>query len=281
MSKTHIWQTSLMLVASLLACKGTETIPTHPTPAAIIIDGDMSDWDAVPTSRMHEDHAALKLCSDREFLYIHFVTDDIGWVRTIRMTGIALFLNRDGSKEREFFIRYRGGPTVDELMARSNASQDSTRQQLHPAMQAQLLALDRGDRPELTCFVRDWIVEKEIPADGSQGPAAAYGPSAGRFAYEFRIPLAKSALLYYGLDAGPGAELGIGAEWGGMPMSDLMPGAGGDPRDIGDIGSTGGASGGTYGGMPAGGAPPMQRPDLPEKQEVWYRTQLADPASSS
>ena len=184
-------------------------------------------------------------------------------------------------KDKDFFIRYRNGPTVQELMDIREATGDTTGPFMHPAMREQLLESGKADLPELTCFVRDWIVEKEIPADGSQGPAAAYGKSADGYAYEFRIPLRKSDALYYGVDIRPGSSIGLGAEWGGMPrivLDETVPGGsqfGGDRGGGSDLGNFGDPSRGQ--GRPPGHG--MIR--LPEKVEVWFKTQLASPGSST
>ena len=260
------------------ACKKEASeVTVHWLETPIQIDGQFADWDVVSESRRHEDHAVLKLGSDSEALYIHYVTDDLNWVRTIRMTGLTIYLNRDGSHEKEFFICYRGGPPTDELMPPGEPGLRPGPNDMHPALRDQLLESDRQNLSMFTCFVRDWIVEKAIPTDGRQGPQAAFGRQNGRFAYEFKIPLSSSLALYYGLGAQPGSKLGMGAEWGGLPRPVLeaepQPGS----SDFGGTAGQGsglGAFGSEMGGEPPPGGQP---PALPEKEAVWISARLAFP----
>lgn len=270
--------TGILFVTLLWSCKREAAdVPVHWVTTPIQIDGQFADWDSVAESRQHEDHATLKLCSDSEALYIYYVTDDLDWVRTIRMTGLTIYLNRKGNHDKDFFICYRGGPPTEELMPQGEPG-PGTRpgpNDMHPALRDQLLESDRQNLTAFTCFVRDWIVEKSIPTDGRQGPQAAFGKQDRRFAYEFKIPLATSQALYYGLGAEPGSKLGIGAEWGGLPRPVLeaepQPGS----SDFG--GTAGQGSGlGTFGGSTEGEPPPGGPvPHLPEKEAVWISTQLA------
>jgi hypothetical protein len=262
-------------MAHLTSCKQqSDKVSVHWQTSPIKIDGHFEDWDSIATSRMHGDHAVLKLVNDSQNLCLYYITDDINWVRTIKMTGLTVYFNHTGTHDKEFFIRYRNGPPIEELIARSPAPMAGSHDDMNPAMREQLLESERTNRTEFSCFVRDWIVEKSIPTDGRQGPEAAYGKQAGGYAYEFRIPLKASEALFYGLGLKPGEPFGMGAEWGGMPrpvLNETPPGSqdfGGNlggsssPDDFGAGGST----------PPAGGTPP----GLPEREEVWIKAHLAD-----
>jgi hypothetical protein len=263
------------------ACKQAESdLPIHWLASPIQIDGRFNDWDSLATSRMHEDHAVLKLANDSQNLYLYYITDDLDWVRTIKMTGLTLYFNRSGKKDKEFFVRYRNGPPIEELEQREGGPGTASSARLHPAMHEQLLESERDFHVQFTCFVRDWIVEKSIPVDGRQGPQAAYGQNAGKAAYEFCIPLKQCEPLFYGLGIAPGAVIGIGAEWGGLPrpvLEETPPGSTdfggtrGQGTSLGDFGSAGEGSGPPEGGSPQG---------LPEKQEIWFKTRLATPPAT-
>lgn len=268
---------ALLLFAQ--ACKQESDATIHWLGTPITIDGQFDDWNQVAASRMHEDHAVLKLANDSQALYIYYETDDLDWVRTIKMTGLTVYINHKGSHDKDFFICYRVGPPTDSLLP--TGTQDARRpEELHPEMRDQLLESDRQNHTAFTCFVRDWIVEKSIPTDGRQGPAAAFGRQDRRYAYEFSIPLRSSAALYYGLGTTPGATIGLGAEWGGLPRPVLDQG----PPEGTDFGGSGGSgmSGGEFGSEMGTGPPPGGGPGrLPEKQEVWIRSVLAKAASTS
>jgi hypothetical protein len=260
-----------------VSCKqGADGIPCHWLETRIQIDGQFQDWDSVATSLMHKDHAQLKLTNDSQYLYLLFITDDVDWVRTIKMTGLTLYFNHNASRDKEFFVRYRNGPSSGELPGMAKDSETLGQEDMHPAMREQLLESERAAKTEFTCFVRDWIVEKAIPADGREGPAAAYGKSAGDYAYEFRIPLKQSEALYYGLATQPGALLGIGAAWGGMPhhVAEEGPPGGADFGGTKNQGSTLGEFGDPATTAPPAGGPPH---GIPEEQEVWNKMRLATP----
>ena len=265
------------IVAGPSCKKQAADVSTHWLSTTVQIDGHFDDWDAIPESRRHEDHAVLKLASDSEALYIYYVTDDLDWVRTITMTGLTIYLNRNGSHDKEYFICYRGGPPTDELVPATAPGGPPGADPMHPALRDQLLESERENLAAFTCFVRDWIVEKAIPTDGRQGPRAAYGRQNGRFAYEFSIPLQSSLALYYGLGTQPGSVVGIGAEWGGLPRPVLEPEPTPGSADFG--GERGaGSEFGEFGSTEDAAAPPGAKPpELPEKEEVWLETQLATP----
>ena len=270
-----------LLVSALSCKKQAPDVVTHWLSTAVQIDGQFDDWNAVPESRRHEDHAVLKLASDSQSLYLYYVTDDLDWVRTIRMTGLTIYLNRNGSHDKDFFICYRGGPPTSELVPAGTPGDRPGKDPMHPALRNQLLEWERQNYVPFTCFVRDWIVEKAIPTDGRQGPKAAFGKQNGRFAYEFEIPLQTSLALYYGLGTQPGAVVGIGAEWGGLPRPVLeaepppgsteFGGTRGAGSELGEFGSTDDPT------APLGPKPP----ELPEKEEVWLETRLATPETPS
>jgi hypothetical protein len=72
----------LASIASTCKQKSDATIHWLVTP--VKIDGQFEDWDNVPSSRMHEDHAVLKLASDSQALYIYYVTDDMDAAEALR-----------------------------------------------------------------------------------------------------------------------------------------------------------------------------------------------------
>jgi hypothetical protein len=133
-----------------------------------------------------------------------------------------------------------------------------------------------GDRRAFTCAIKERIEEKEIPVEGTEGPAAAFAIDQGLYTYEFSIPLAKGTVRYYGLGISPEDRLTVKATWG--DMSEIRRGMGGHDRPEGGGppgdgmpgGMGGGMPGGMGGGMPPGGGPGGMgsRPDMPEKQEV-------------
>ena len=148
---------------------------------------------------------------------------------------------------------------------------------------------DRDERFEnaLLCYQKEYLTEKAIPMDGSEGPAVVGAVDHEFFVYEFSVPLAASTLQSFGLGVQPGRTIGLGLMWGGMDGKKMRGGMrgmdeggfpGGDGGDMspGGGGGTppdGGPGGGRRGGGPMGGTES-------KKQEVWIKVQLADPDAS-
>jgi len=271
------WPTLLVVVVFLAtaACK-TQDITSAWADTPIDVDGKIDDWIDVPGIFFADQNAAVVVCNDEKSLYVLFKTTDYRWVRTIKMTGLTLYLNSENKKKKDFFIRLKGGPTQDQLNAMGdNRTSSSPSRRSYPTRDFEAHA-----EPSLTCYIKDRIVEKPIPLDGSEGPSAAFDTSQGFFAYEFSIPLTEGSVRYYGIGAAPDRQIAIGAEWGAMAKG-MRPSKGGMGRRGGGGKQPGGA--GRPGGMGGRGgmnSPSGARPEMPQKQEVWLETGLAIPPTT-
>lgn len=274
---------SLMVVVAMsVACKSQQKVTIHWAKQPIAIDGKIDDWKGIPAALFEDNRTLLAISNDAHKLYVHLRTRDPQVARMIRMTGITLSLNRKGNQARDFILRFKDGPSMREL--REMADQPVDRQGR---------GRDRG-RPDrggdrfmqagldssrqFTCFVKDRIVEKSIPSDGGEGPAAAFDTSRSFFSYEFSIPLMEGGLRYYGLGVKPGEEIGIGIEWGDAPgMNRPDPEYGGS--SVG-FGGSGGRKGGIRPGGPGGDRPGGARRMMPQETEIWLKGILADEPSA-
>lgn len=254
---------------------------THP----ITVDGRYGDWNDYPTTFLEEQKAVIAVANDDQNLYLMFRTNDPRWVRTIAMSGLTIYLDPKGGKKKDFFLKFVGGPSREQLRALRKQEVEERPDERRPnpeGMDDRMAERMRDDTiPHLTCYIRDQIEEKEIPLDGTEGPSAAFDTSHAFFVYEFAVPLKASEVRSYGFGAVNNKELSIGLVWGEMerPRGDRQRadlgfgGPGGGPGG----GMGGGIGGGMGGGMGRGGGmggPPgdMQRPS---KQEVWVKTTLS------
>ncbi len=254
--------TSITLAALIFeaGCR-TQEVTSHWLAEPIQVDGKMSEWRDIPTTYFEDEGAVLGLGNDDKNLFIHFRFTNPAWAQAIRMTGLTLWIDANGKKDKDMGIRFYGGPSLTELMAaRGGGRLDNL-----PQEQKQLL-LEReaqaGDK--FIFFDESYYVEASIPTDGSKGPAAKYDTSMGFYSYEFSVPLQESAVQFYGLGVQPGQTICLGAEWGDMRVG--CGGIRGKPP-----GGMGGRPGGIGGGRGGGSR------ELPEKQEIWVKTQLALP----
>lgn len=243
----------------------------------MVTDGKIDDWKGIPVTFYQEMNAAIAFANDADHLYIQFRTNDPKWVRAIKMTGITIYVNNRGKKGKRFFVKYTGGPTMEQL--KGMVSRDGERSEERSSRMSDRMNQFQ-DRPnQLTCFVKDRIIEKPIPLDGGEGPAAAFDTSFGFYTYEFRIPLAESTVRDYGINASLGQEISIGAKWGGM--GEMKRGGGMGGRSSGGRPGGGGGGGGRMDGRGSGGGRGggMGRGsfEMPTEQKVWLKTVLALP----
>lgn len=265
-----LWSGCIVMTALILAfialtgCK-SETVDGYWQDGNIVIDGKIDDWEGIPTHLFEKQMAAVAMCNDSSNLYLVFRFRDPALARTIRMSGLTLWIDNTGGSDKDFGVKYNGAPEMEfsspEGMP-ADGSAGERRQRLSMMKEknpVQFMLIDKGSI----------FQEAIIPVDGREGPAVACDTSLSFFTYEFRIPLVKSELNYYGIDAVPGRDIAIGAVWGG---TDDRRGMDGPP--------SGGMSGGPGGGIPGGGRPGGMRPGgrRPsgfEEQEVWITLTLA------
>lgn len=277
---------STILLPSIVHAE-THNVPGGWIVGPVSIDGRVDDWDDFRGINLTEQQVSMSIRNDSTFLYLLFRTRDVRWVRTIKMSGLTIYCNEKGKTKKDFFIRYKGGPSREEMAALGGPSNNAD--QGASEMGRQFRGMMEDTLESLVCNIKDYVLEKNIPLNGNSGPAAAFDTSQGFFLYEFRIPLMESSPTYYGIPATFGKEVAIGFEWGGMgdfkrPMRggdrpegmDGPDGMGGGPGGMGGgpggMGGSGGMSGppGGMGGPGRGRA----RPEMPQKQEVWLKVQL-------
>ncbi len=241
---------------------------------AIQVDGKSADWNGIPATFLPDQNAAIAVANDGKFIYLLFRTNDRRTARVIKFGGLAISLDPRGGKNRDFQLRFRGGPSREELGRPTEGDKNRGYGRDQSGSGPEL----EDQRPAFTCIIKNRIAEKEIPQNGTEGPAVAFDTSMGFFTYEFRIPLTRDSVRYYGIDDHPGDKVGISLVWGDMNNTDARHEGGGMHVGMGGIGGPGGTGGerGPGGGGNWGGREGGHRPEPPKKQEVWLKTTLAE-----
>ncbi len=252
-----------------------------------MLDGKLSEWPEGTTTFLGTPEATVGIANDSEKVYVLVAFRKPEWARMIRMSGITLWFDNEGKKHKDFMVRFIGGPTRDQIRALFGFGENQRQGQDSTEYQERMREADTVSENRLICFQKDYLTDKPIPLDGSQGPAAAYGIDNGFFVYEFSVPLKKSTVMYYGLGAPPTQEIGIGLIWGEFDKGKMREGGpefrggfppggigGGGERPEGPEGMGGGRRGGRE-GYPGG------RGEMPQKQEVWLKAQMADPSDKA
>lgn len=279
----------LLAIFSIAILSVSADAKTHKVTASWVdhefsIDGNMEEWFEIESNYLSEQEASVSLCNDENFLYILFKTREAKWARAIKLTGLNLYINKDGKNKKDFFIRFKGGPNNAQLRAMAGGMNErksgESRMSRMPADIRKKYEQAMNDNTQtLICSIND-NVNKIVPLDGSEGPAAAFDTSNGFFVYEFKIPLniGNGKDRYYGIGIEAGHKIAIGAEWGDMGAF--------RPRQPGEIGGSGGpmpgGSGRRIGGGGGGGfgdghrrMGSGNRSKMPTKQEVWFKTKIA------
>ncbi|MEW5925372.1 MAG: hypothetical protein AB1746_15430 [Candidatus Zixiibacteriota bacterium] len=280
LGKTIILIGLLIIVPWILpGCKGQEVEcawMANPT----VIDGQRNDWKDMPFTYFEDEDVVLGLSNDNDNLYVFFSFKNAQWARMIQMSGITLWFDGKGKKNKNWGLRYRGGPKMPE---RQDKTDDRMRDMPDDMMdKSRQNPMENGAPFAIISKTRDQ--EYIIDTSGSDGPAVSSAVTNGIYTYEFRIPIRVSGNELYNFSAAPGQIVGIGSEWGGMPEGMSRPEGGGrpggvEPPDGGFPGGGGGfpGGGGGMGGGPGGGPPGGGR-EMPsmEKQEIWVKTVLAE-----
>jgi len=271
---------ALASLVLLTGCKAKE-ITSEWAPAGLAVDGRTDDWEGFPTTYLEDQAAVVGLANNGERLHVLIRLRDPKYARLIRMTGLKIYFDREAKENKDFYIKFSGGPSAEEMAALMGQSDDGGREAI--GMMDRMPRMETDSSLMFTCYIKDRLVEMPISMDGAQGPAAASGVEHGSFVYEFSVPLGETAVRYYGLGMQPGETISIGAVWGEMDRDAMRQradggghGGGGFPGGSGPPGGGGGRGGGRGGMMPGG-----SRPDMPEKQEIWAKTTLAqEPAET-
>lgn len=195
-----------------ISCK-EKVLPAAWSSDGITIDGNMGDWNDLPTRYLKDHEAVAGIANDSTNVYLMLRFRDRGMAGAIGKAGLTVWIDPTGGSDEIFMVKLQGFPENVAFPADSLGYSARSRDRHSPS----------GGGPgsagpvTLTCAIRDRIVEKPIPLDGAQGPKAAVGYDQDFFVYEISIPLHESEVRNYGLAVAPGGLIGLQAEWGGKP----------------------------------------------------------------
>lgn len=271
---------ALVVLAFSYGCK-TEEIPSSWTNQPITVDGNADDWSELPTYLFEKEGATIGICNDSTNVYLMLRLSAARKAMMIKRDGLTIWLDDAGNKNKDFMIRFRGGPSRSEF-ADSSDTLGRRGRWMRPDFEGREGGPGSEPREPFTCYIKDRIVENGIAPDGTNGPAAAFGLESRAPTYEFSVPLDSSHVLFYGLGVEPGHVLGVGLVWsepkemeqsGDREMLSGSPSGGGGGVGGFPGGGSGMPPGGDRGDRPGGGRGPsgMQSQD----REVWFTTRLA------
>ena len=239
----------------------------------INIDGSIDEWEEIPVISDDDDNTFnFKLCNDNDYLYTAFYSKDINLGGQIKMTGVKLWVDSTGGKNKKRGLLFSGGPEPSEM-------RDSTPPEIRSGDER--MRFPGGNRSmymesikkDKFAVINDKGDSDPISKDGINGPAIEYGISNGTLIYELRIPLREKGLESFAIRANPGDEISFCLEIQGGGKPESMRGGHmpeGRPPGGGDM---------PGGGMPppGGGGPPRggRPPEGSQKEEFWIKIILA------
>lgn len=246
-------------------CATTAQLASGWAPGALTADGDPSDWTGQQPAYEMKDGLQLSVVNDARQLYVmaKFRANDENWARSAAMGGLTVRVTN--SRRQTTSYRLPQGPERQRPDHPSGAQSDSGRgfDQMRPRME-QMRAEWQG---KLLVTLPDKS-ETDLPADGSNGPAAGFQNDNGMCVYEYSIPLGDTGLAgFYAVHAGAGDQLQVAVSAGlsteeraalrDQMRSEHPSGWGGGGMQGGGSGRPGGfGGGGSGGGMHEGGHGP-------------------------
>lgn len=246
------------------------------------VDGSRADWPRGSTVVPDDPAVVVGVCNDSSRMYVLLCFRSPMWAQTVRETGLTLWLDTQGKKHKDFMLRLIGGVPMEQIMTAMEKTPRNETEAMPSNMPGRMPQREKETKDRLLFYQKDLMTEKEIPIDGSAGPAVAFSYENNLFVYEFSIPLSKSELLRYGLDTKPGQVISVGYKWGEIDQKGLSEGGSGSRGDMMGGGPPGGGGGGMPPGGPMGGSRgpsggPGMGGERPKAQEVWLKATLSLP----
>lgn len=241
------------------------------------IDGDGDEWRDAVFSYFDDDQTAIALKNDSGAIYLMVITKDEPTVMMLERTGLVVWLNGDGKKNRDHGFRYRAGRLSNEKRKMPEGMYEREDMPERREKMEQEQSRQRG-----IITVIDKKNTAEISSRGEDGPAAAATFAKEIYAVEFKIPILTSADSGIGLAPKNNSQIMLGVEIGYVSDADkkqmqerMRPpqggmiggGIGGSPRGGGGMG------GGDRGGPGSHGRPGGNR--NAGKKEFWFKFELA------
>jgi hypothetical protein len=204
--------------------------------------------------------------NDADKLYILLVFKNPKFLSTIGETGVFLFFNPAGKKDKDYAVHFiRRQVPVEEAIAfieREKPLSDSEKAQFRSKPAYNIY----------DCQVHDKKAKAQPASAATAFPPAhfRFAPDQKAFVYEFAIPLLRDHELAAGVGAAPGDAVMIGFEWGGPTKEQLKRAArtsgetsiANEEVARGSVDRMAGARGGV----------------VPPKYSFWASVQLAAPA---
>lgn len=248
-------------------------LESHWAKADFKIDGSLDEWGDYSLEHFEDDKFSVGVRNDSSFLYLMFVTRDQYLVRMAQMSGLKVWLNGKGKKDKNFGLLYYPDFGQDTILFKMNPM---------GGPQPQVNMPDRSEEQKKR-LGNKFVVDEDN--NRSENDSRLYyttfssGIYKGVYLIEMRFELNGDEVLNDYLSAKPKDKIAVCFELGG-DLREQMKAMGGAPPggmrgggdDFGGGGGMGGMGGGRGGGRPGGMG--GQRPGL-TKLDKWVKIKLA------
>lgn len=258
------------LAAAAVGC-GSEELESGARDREITVDADVADWQGKLTF-LEDANLSYGLANDQQSLYLVLVVGDRQVRRQIIMSGLYLWFDPTGEKNKRLGIRYPIGlqDNVDDMKPLFQEHDPNKMSESFDETVKEMMVIGPHDK--------SWRRAEVGTVDGIE-TAAKTDPNA--LVLEFKVPITNDGQYGYGIGALPGDVIGLGLETPEINLEEMRgqmrpkPGGSGGGGDWGGTG--GGGMEGDYGGRrPPGG----QRPPMPDPIKVWRKVNLAAAANT-
>lgn len=191
------------------------------------IDGQIEEWQGETMALQKNVGVEYALRNDDRNLYILFIFKNPKFLSSIEMTGLTLYANTSGKKDKDFGVRFvkktvTGQDVIDYMEKMGQPMSEERKQAII-------------DKPQVVVYEATAVNKKgeELfpagPVPDVDLPGFRYGRLQDQVVYEFRVPLCSRDVHPAGIGVEPGKQVKIGFEWGGLTeeMRAAMRGRGG------------------------------------------------------
>lgn len=276
--------TALVIIAG---CGSSMEILSKWKTQSITIDGKNTEWEG--GVYLKDANAVLNVYNDASFIYLGIISSDRQLARKIIMNGLTVWLDRNGSEDKDFGIHFPLGAMNQDMPVPEGDDENSDRPEKmgNPGMMgnpermdemfmkgmAEYEIMGKGGKPES----RLQILEKN-------GIEVKIGRADDKFVYELKMPMKIFGDILYAVGTDTGKTISLGFETGTIDLEKMKSrmgqgkkhdrGGEQDGNAMGDDPQSMGA-GPMGGGRPQGGGMGRNSSDAQKAVSFWAKVHLA------
>ncbi len=193
------------------------TVLSSWAPSPPKIDGKADDWAGIALALWDKGDVHYAFRNDADKLYVVLVFKNPKFLSTIAETGIRLYFDEAGKKNKEYAVQFiRRQVPVEEAIAFIEREK-----QLSEEEKSQLRAKPAYNIYDCQVHNKKAKSQPDLAAPALPPAHFRFAPDQKTFVYEFGIPLRRDHELAAGVGAAPGEALTVGFEWGGPTKESL------------------------------------------------------------